>query len=155
MHQIPSSDPCSPINLTDCADHTPNSLDTSCNKIKLNACLFNAKSIVNKLNNYYVYSMDFSIVALTETWLTDSIFNNEILPRDFSIYRKDRRSIGGGVLLAARDCLSNKVLSSPDTVIPEIFDGINFHLKNSTHLIFIAFIIDKHLLCYHLQHNDG
>ena len=80
MHQIPSSDPCSPINSTNCADYTPNSLDTSSNKNKWNACLFNAGSIVNKLNNFqsYVYSMDLSIVALTETWLTDSIFNNEL-----------------------------------------------------------------------------
>ena len=76
---------------------------------------FNARSIVNKLNNFqsYVYSVDFQIVALTETWLTESIFNNEILPTGYNIYRQDCGSRGGGVMLAVKDSLPSKLLPSP------------------------------------------
>ena len=52
-------------------------------------------------------------MALTETW---PIFNNEILPVDFAIYCKDRGSRGGGVMLAVRDCISSKLISSPDNL---------------------------------------
>ena len=41
-----------------------------------------------------------NIFAITETWLTNYIYNNEILPSNFAIYRNDRESRGGGVLLA-------------------------------------------------------
>jgi len=92
--------------------------DNSNKKSNWSSCLFNARSIVNKLNNFqsYIYSLDLDIMAITETWLTDSIFNNEILPVDFTIYRKDHGSRGGGVMLAVRDCISSKLLSSPDNL---------------------------------------
>jgi len=113
MQQTQNSNPCA-------LQHNPaaDSHDNRNKKTNWNACLFNARSIVNKLNNFqsYVYSLDLDIVALTETWLTDSIFNNEILPVDFAIYRKDRGSRGGGVMLAVRDCISSKLISSPDNL---------------------------------------
>ena len=45
--------------------------------------------------------------AITETWLNDDISDCELLPDEFTIYRKDRSSTnrgkrGGGVLLAIR-----------------------------------------------------
>ena len=47
------------------------------------------------------------ILGVTETWLTDMIFDLEILPTNFTIYRKDRNSRGGGVMIA----ISNKIHS--------------------------------------------
>ena len=47
-----------------------------------------------------MYTTSHSTLAITETWLSDYDFDNEILPTNFSIYRKDRDSRGGGVLLA-------------------------------------------------------
>lgn len=38
--------------------------------------------------------------AVSETWLTPSTFDNEIIPTDYHIVRKDRDGRGGGVLLA-------------------------------------------------------
>jgi len=55
-------------------------------------------------------------VALTETWLTDNIFNNEILHTCFTIYHKDLGSSGGGMMLAIGDCLPSKLLSSPNNL---------------------------------------
>ena len=54
-------------------------------------------------------------MAITETWLIDSIFDSEILPSGFSIYRRDRGSTGGGVLLAISSAIpSCLLLSAPD-----------------------------------------
>ena len=48
--------------------------------------------------------------------MNDSITNNEILPIDFVIYRKDRVSRGGGVMMAVHFSISSKPISSPDTL---------------------------------------
>jgi exonuclease III len=50
-----------------------------------------------------VYSKSADLVWVTETWLTKDIYNAEILPTGYSIYRKDRKMRnGGGVLLAIK-----------------------------------------------------
>ena len=53
------------------------------------------------------------MVAITETWLTSNVFNNEILPNQYIIYHNDRRSRGGGVLIAVRTHIISKLLPSP------------------------------------------
>lgn len=56
-----------------------------------------------------MYSENFDVVALTETWLTNSASDNEILDVGYSIYRTDR-STGkrvGGVLLAVKNSIQS------------------------------------------------
>ena len=79
-------------------------------------CLWNACSLCNKLNSFqaFVYSKNFVIVAITETWLQDFIFDNKILPSNYTIYRNDRQSKGGGTIIAVNNQLSSKVVSTPD-----------------------------------------
>ena len=81
----------------------------------MHICLFNARSIVNKLNliQSFIYGSPFKIIAITETWLTDNILDNEILPTGFKIFRNDRDSRGGGVLLAIHQSSSAEVLPLP------------------------------------------
>lgn len=57
----------------------------------------------------FVYSENYDIIAVTETWLNDNIFNSEILNCGYTIYRKDRGSgkRGGGVLLAIKQSLES------------------------------------------------
>ena len=61
----------------------------------------------------FVYSRSFDIIAITETWLSDKIFNNEILPSNYSIIHRDRSSRGGGVMLAVKHDTSYEILPSP------------------------------------------
>ena len=61
-----------------------------------------------------MYSNNFAIVAITETWLQDFIFDNEILPFNYTIYRNDRQSKGGGIMIALNNHLSSKGISTPD-----------------------------------------
>ena len=51
---------------------------------------------------------------MTETWLTNNITNNEILPKGYHVIRKDRNADkrGGGVLIALRERIAfNKITS--------------------------------------------
>ena len=74
--------------------------------------LFNSRSIVNKLNQFQslAYTYSFDIFAITETWLSESIFSGEILTSNYTIYRCDRSSRGGGVLLAVKDTIPSLLL---------------------------------------------
>ena len=60
-----------------------------------------------------MYASEFNVFCLTETWLSDFVFNSEVLPYDFIVYRKDRPSRGGGVLVAVHDSIPSLLLSSP------------------------------------------
>jgi len=58
----------------------------------------------NILNSDNVLSMDFQIICLTETWLTDICFDHKLYPDSFTILCSDRVSSTkfkvGGVLIA-------------------------------------------------------
>ena len=77
------------------------------------SCL-NIRSIVNKLSTFqsYVYSSDLDVICLTETWLSESVFDQEILPSNYNIYRKDRPSRGGGVLIATKNTIPASVVTT-------------------------------------------
>lgn len=56
-----------------------------------------------------MYSSQVNILAITETWLHDLILDNEILPCGYVIYRNDRSTRGGGVMLAIKDDVVSKL----------------------------------------------
>ena len=58
--------------------------------------------------NYAVISQ-FRIFAITETWLSSHIYDNEILPSNFII-------CGGGVMLAIDQSISIKTIPSPEDI---------------------------------------
>ena len=58
----------------------------------------------------FVYSSLLSVVAVTETWLSEITFNKEILPNGYSVFRKDCASCGSGVLVAVA-CRLSTILS--------------------------------------------
>ena len=61
----------------------------------------------------FVYSLSLHIIAITETWLSPSIFDGDILSTGFTLYHKDRKTHGGGVLLAIHHSLPFLQLQSP------------------------------------------
>ena len=80
--------------------------------------LINATSIVNKPNNFQslIYSQSFALFGVTKSWLTNKIFDNEILPNGYALIRKDHGSRGGGVMLAISKSLSYQVLVTPPSL---------------------------------------
>ena len=55
-------------------------------------CLWNSRSLSNKLRNFqsFVYYSPFLILAITETWLHSSILDGEVLPSGFVIFCHNR-----------------------------------------------------------------
>ena len=91
------------MNISSDSTSSPN--DNSNNKSQclgsgLHICLHNCRSLSNKLTEFqaFVYSSDYGIISLAETWLSDFIFDHEILPTGY-IYRADGATRGGGVYL--------------------------------------------------------
>lgn len=79
-------------------------------------CLWNACSFVNILLDFqsFVYSSDNKLIALSETWLNESVGTGEILPSLFNVFRSDSSSRrGGGVLLAVHDSIPSSLIPSP------------------------------------------
>ena len=74
----------------------------------------NSRSIINKISLLFslIYSVDYDIFLITETWLHGSIYDKEISPNGYNIYRFDRSSRGGGVLIFVKSSLPS-VLSQP------------------------------------------
>ena len=68
------------------------------------------------------------IVCITETWLSDQISDGEILPSNFVLYRSDRPSRGGGVLIAIHESIYSALVSSPfDLEVVSIRLGLDNH----------------------------
>ena len=61
-----------------------------------------------------MYSTPNSIYCITETWLSNSVFDCEILPCEYTLYHKERGSRGGGVLIAVSDSVPSVLISSPE-----------------------------------------
>ena len=50
------------------------------------------------------------IITGCETWLTSSILCNEVIPRNYKLYRKDRKDGYGGVLIGIKFNLLSKLI---------------------------------------------
>ena len=64
----------------------------------------------------FIYAKDYTFIAITETWLQDNIYNNELLLTGYDIYRKDHRSKGGGVMLVVKSSIKSSQLNAPDNL---------------------------------------
>ena len=79
----------------------------------------NVNRLVNKIDSIKeLFSIYFDILALTETWLTPDITNDEIYISGYSIILRDRQNIvkscGGGTLVFVRDSILFVVKSDPN-----------------------------------------
>ena len=85
-------------------------------------CVQNCRSLVNKLSYFqsFVYASNFQIISLSETWLSETITDLAILPQGYSLYRKNRGSRGGGVMLAISNTLPSKQALSPDLEVVSV-----------------------------------
>ena len=61
----------------------------------------------------FIYSLNFDVIGVTETWLSNMTLDKEIIPYGYFIYRKDRTSRGGGVLVAIKNTISSRLVQSP------------------------------------------
>ena len=90
-------------------------------------CLINARNLFNKMLPFlsFVYSSEFNIYCICETWLPDFVYDREILPVNFTIYHKDRPSRGGNFrsCITVSNVFDSLHLSSPALEIVTIQFG--------------------------------
>jgi hypothetical protein len=86
----------------------------------LKCVCFNARSLKNKFTelHYVLYSdlNEVDIVCITETWLTNTVSNSMLDPRNlFNIFRYDRSSdkVGGGVIVFAKKYIAAVQIDLP------------------------------------------
>lgn len=84
-------------------------------KIHSDECRLELENKLTPLHSM-ILSSDYSIYCFSETWLSNTIYNKEIFPSGFYVYRNDRNKRGGGVLIAVKDTLSCQLLSSPNSL---------------------------------------
>jgi hypothetical protein len=88
-----------------------------------------------------VHSSDFPIICLTETWLNDVCYNQNLFPGPYLVYRADRvsvvKSCGGGTLIAISNNVSGVVHRADLELVEECMwveiptvDGINLLIGN-------------------------
>ena len=79
----------------------------------INACSLKKPNALQLLSTE-VFSQDFDIAAVTETWLTKNIADADISIPGYNLYRCDRiRRKGGGVCVFVRDSLDSDVIDVP------------------------------------------
>lgn len=96
-------------------DSTSNSNWLPLDNRPLKLFLLNTRSITKKLTQFqnFIYSNNIDISCVTETWLTDAIYN-KTLPTNFSIYRNDRNNRDGSVMIAINNSIcSNSFPATP------------------------------------------
>ena len=104
--------------------HTkPQSSDKDCklhslNKFSpdlLNIIHFNVRSLLPKISEIHSYltNKHIHIISVNETWLDDSVSDNEISIPGFTVFRKDRNCQGGGVAFY----IKNELISNCQTRI--------------------------------------
>ena len=93
---------------------------------------------MNKFNQFQsvVYTKNFDIICVTETWLNNTVFNNEILPTSYTIYRKDRANRGGGFLIASNNSIPSQLCHISDSI-----EMISVHLNTRPKLLLICLYI--------------
>ena len=86
----------------------------------------NTRSLLKKIDEIkiLIHQNSFDILAISETWLSDKIPNELVNIPGFNVYRKDRPSHGGGVLIYIKETL-------PHTYCPDL---TNF---NNTEVVWV------------------
>lgn len=126
--------PATPSNPSDDKQQQPTiSIETSTSPTRLNCVYFNARSLAkhgacDSLTAYTLLN-DVDIIFISETWLTDIVKDRELSLNDrYSVFRKDRESRGGGVIILVKKSLSCSVvdcLSAVEAVSVDVLLGYN------------------------------
>ena len=104
---------------------------------------YNATSIRGKLedfNSHFTCKDNLDIISVSESWLNDSVHDDEVLNKDYNVYRTDRtpefsdKKDGGGVLLCAKKSLTSKVRRDLETDIELLWVEITLSSNRSLYI---------------------
>ena len=94
--------------------------------------------VLNKLSclQDVVYGNSIDVIALTETWLSNRVRNDDILPVGYKLFRRDRQTgkRGGGVLLAVKD----SVRTEPTDFVSDSLELTSVVINSSSKRVLVA-----------------
>ena len=118
-------------------NHDSNSSCTKYPEQVLNFLLINIQSIVSKKEVFWelldTHTPD--IIIGCETWLTPNIFDNEIIPPTYKLYRTDRIDGYGGVLVGVKTNFISQQICTSDSCEISI---VKVHLSFGQSLIIMG-----------------
>ena len=110
MIDCPTEEPwlCHMCRAENSDDNSDDNSDIQCRSGGLSCLCLNIRSVVSKRNEFlaYVLAHDPDLVAVTETFLDDSVHDSHIIPPGYVLFRKDRNRHGGGVMLLVRGSIN-------------------------------------------------
>lgn len=90
----------------------------------------NTRGLKTKLQDWYhgTCTLDAQLIAVTESWLDDSVHDAEVCGPDWSILRRDRPTRSGGVFLAAnKGLVINRRADLESTTGEDLWASITLH----------------------------
>ena len=107
----------------------------------------NVRGLKSKITEFYTNLLlsNFDFIALSETWLNESIFSRELFDNRYIVYRKDRDFIrtqkrdGGGVALAVKSSFSTERMFELETNDVESVWIKVYQEKNKTVLVGVVY----------------
>lgn len=116
----------------------------------------NVRGLRTKLSNVYIQSfhVHYQIIVLTETWLNNTYLNTEILCNKYNIYRRDRGTHGGGVLIAVSSSLHSEQLVNQSLIDIE-FVSVVIKMKHKNIIITCSYIPPSSTHSLYIQHADA
>lgn len=155
LHTHLSHANCSQTQLNVISDKNISCKNQKHNKSYLNIYLQNTRSIRGKTVQFKLglLNANYDIVAITETWLTDGIFDAEVSDDRYDVHRCDRsqlvtgRSRGGGVMLLTKRHLSSQCDSDPRSADEAaLFDSVHVTIPGYK----INSRMDLHIICIYI-----
>lgn len=108
------------------------------NARSLKAVVKDERSTESKIGLFkdVVYGQDLDVICITETWLNNTVYDHELLPSGYKIFRNDRKGrVGGGVLIATKlNFLSREIEHSFDSLECVI---VEMDISNHQSVLFI------------------
>jgi len=77
--------------------------------------VINVQSIISKKESFW-QSINPDIIFGCKTWLNQSVYDNEVLPSSYKLYRNDRADGYGGVLLGVKSELPSHLIDTQSQI---------------------------------------
>jgi hypothetical protein len=83
-----------------------------------------------------VYGQDLDVICITETWLNDTVYDHELLPSGYTIFRNDRKGrVGSRVLIATKLNLPTREIDHSVDLLECV--AVEIDLNNHQTVLFI------------------
>ncbi len=80
-----------------------------------------ANSKLDQMRTIFKLEHKFDIIGVSETWLTQSVTDEDINLESYDVYRKDRNGRGGGVCIYVNSALPSKRREDLETPTLELY----------------------------------